>query len=276
MEQLPSRRYGAPPYRICLVHGGPGAPGELAPLCRELAADCGVLEPRLTAESLEGQIEALRSDLAAEAAPMVLAGHSFGAMLCLITAALFPEFVSRLVLISSGPLEESYALGIMGARLDRLDRLDPAARAEAEELMGQLAAPDVPGQEGRADKNVLMSRFGRLLARADAYDPLPDAGEPEETAAQCRYAILQKVWPEMRALRVNGKLLELAATLRMPVTAIHGDHDPHPADGVRVPLERVLPGFNFVLLPQCGHEPWRERRAKAAFLQALRREIAAS
>lgn len=266
MKDLPSRRYGASPCRVCLVHGGPGAPGQLAPLCADLAADCGVLEPRLTAESLEGQIEQLRAALAEEPSPLVLAGHSFGAMISLIVAALFPDLVSRLILIGSGPMEERYALGIMQTRLSRLD---PAGRAEAENLMTRLAAPDSP------DKDALMSRFGRLLAKADAFDPLPEAPVMAGAGTDCRHALLVKVWPEMRALRVNGALLDMASRLRLPVTAIHGEYDPHPAEGVREPLARVLTDFRFILLPECGHQPWMERRARAAFLQALRREIAA-
>jgi len=39
------RKYGKPPFRVAVIHGGPGAGGEMAPVVRELASDCGVLEP---------------------------------------------------------------------------------------------------------------------------------------------------------------------------------------------------------------------------------------
>lgn len=271
MNKLPARRYGDSPGRICLVHGGPGAIGELAPVCRELASDYGVLEPRLTAASLEGQLLELLETLEGEASPLVLAGHSFGAMLCLIAAALYPECAARLVLISSGPIEDSYAQGIMATRLARLD---PASRAEAREIMAGLSVPDIPGSPEAPGKNALMARLGSILATADAYAPLPDTPDAEDAGTECRYALLEKVWPEMRAIRASGRLLELASTLRLPVTAIHGDYDPHPAEGVRAPLARVLPDFRFIPLPQCGHQPWRERFARTAFFLALRQEIA--
>jgi hypothetical protein len=51
------RKYGKAPYKIAVIHGGPGAGGEMAPIARELASDWGVLEPFQTATSLEGQIE---------------------------------------------------------------------------------------------------------------------------------------------------------------------------------------------------------------------------
>jgi pimeloyl-ACP methyl ester carboxylesterase len=57
------------------------------------------------------------------------------------------------------------------------------------------------------------------------------------------------------------------------VTAIHGDYDPHPADGVRIPLEARLPDFRLILLRHCGHTPWRERQAKTEFYRLLRLEI---
>lgn len=58
-----------------------------------------------------------------------------------------------------------------------------------------------------------------------------------------------------------------------PVIAIHGDYDPHPAEGVRDALSRVLQRFQFVLLDRCGHKPWIERWAREAFFEALEEAI---
>ncbi|MFH1652023.1 MAG: alpha/beta hydrolase, partial [Chloroflexota bacterium] len=55
---------------------------------------------------------------------------------------------------------------------------------------------------------------------------------------------------------------------------IHGDADPHSAEGVKVPLSRVLPDFRFILLERCGHEPWIERAARDTFYKILRSEVA--
>ena len=57
------RRYGKAPFNVAVIHGGPGAVGEMAPVARELASGWGVLEPLQTATSLEGQIEELRAVL---------------------------------------------------------------------------------------------------------------------------------------------------------------------------------------------------------------------
>ena len=54
-----------------------------------------------------------------------------------------------------------------------------------------------------------------------------------------------------------------------PVVAIHGAYDPHPAEGVEKPLSAALREFRFVLLDRCGHTPWLERHARAAFYEAI-------
>jgi len=59
-----------------------------------------------------------------------------------------------------------------------------------------------------------------------------------------------------------------------PVVAIHGDFDPHPAEGVKIPLGVSLKDFKFVLLPKCGHHPWLEKYAKDRFYSVLNEEIA--
>ncbi len=50
------RKYGRAPYTVAIVHGGPGAPGDMAPVARELSTTYGVLEPLQTEETLNGQI----------------------------------------------------------------------------------------------------------------------------------------------------------------------------------------------------------------------------
>ena len=65
------------------------------------------------------------------------------------------------------------------------------------------------------------------------------------------------------------ELLERAGRIRCPVLAIHGDIDPHPVEGVRKPLSLVLDDFRLVLLENCGHTPWRERRARERFYEVL-------
>jgi len=82
------RIYGTAPFNIALVHGGPGAPGEMAPVARELSSEMGVLEPLQTADSIDGQVEELKDVLETHGTPpLILVGFSWGAWLSFILAA---------------------------------------------------------------------------------------------------------------------------------------------------------------------------------------------
>jgi DNA-binding NarL/FixJ family response regulator len=74
-------------------------------------------------------------------------------------------------------------------------------------------------------------------------------------------------------LRNSGRLLELGKQLRCPVTAIHGDYDPHLAEGVQQPLAEILQSFRFILLKNCGHKPWIERQARDGFYAIVEEEL---
>ena len=123
METSPGlQRYGTSPYTVAMLHGGPGAAGEMAPVAQELAArGYGVLEPWQSELSVTGQVRELRGQLAAHCdGPAVLIGHSWGAWLGCLLAARHPDLVSKLVLIGSGPFTSSHAASIRAARQARL------------------------------------------------------------------------------------------------------------------------------------------------------------
>jgi len=85
--------------------------------------------------------------------------------------------------------------------------------------------------------------------------------------------IHERVWNEAKDLRQSGELLRMGGQIRCPVVAIHGEHDPHPFEGVRTPLSRVLKDFRFVLLKSCGHNPWLERYASDRFFDVIRGKL---
>ena len=57
------RKYGQPPYNIAVIHGGPGAGGEMEPVALDLSPDFGVLEPLQTMTNLDDQVDELRAVL---------------------------------------------------------------------------------------------------------------------------------------------------------------------------------------------------------------------
>ena len=108
------------------------------------------------------------------------------------------------------------------------------------------------------------------MSKTDSYNPCP--GEEEEHI-EVRQDIYQGVWPEANELRRSGKLLQLGEKIECPVVAIHGDYDPHPAEGVKEPLSKVVKDFKFILLENCGHTPWIEQIAKNEFYEILKNQL---
>jgi pimeloyl-ACP methyl ester carboxylesterase len=259
MENL--RRYGHEPFKVAVIHGGPGAPGEVAPVARELSWDMGVLEPLQTAKTIEGQIQELKTILERNGAiPVTLIGFSWGAMLSFIFAAQNPSLVRKLILIGSGVFEEKYAVNIMKTRLSRLNDKE---RTEVLSLMGILEDGAIK------DKNMPMARLGELMFKADSYNPSSYNSE----VLECQYDIYESIWGQAVELRSKGELLKLGRKIECPVVAIHGDYDPHPPEGVKDPLSRILKDFRFILLERCGHYAWLELSARDKFYSILKTEI---
>lgn len=255
------RTYGTPPFNFAVIHGGPGAQGEMAPVARELSFLGGVLEPLQTAVTLESQVRELRCILEENGTlPITLIGFSWGAMLSFIFTARFPQLVKKLVLIGSGPFEEKYTADIMRTRLNRL------GKDYLENYRRLTEALDNSTAEKRDE---ILCSFGKLMSKADAYDPLPQ----KEELLDCRYEVFKGVWEEASDFRHSGKLLRLGKEIRCEVVAIHGDYDPHPYEGVLEPLSRSLQDFRFILLEKCGHKPWIEKEAKDRFYEVLKQEI---
>lgn len=256
------RKYGKPPYSVTVVHGGPGAPGSMAPVARELAKHCGIIEHMESATTIDGQVGELYESLKEHGdLPVTLIGHSWGAWLSLIFSARYPAMVKKLILVCSGPFEERYAPQITETRLSRMSEEE---RLQVRVLIDALASP-------KRNKAALFSLFGAQLSRTDGYDLLP--ADDDSYVMQFQENVYQNAWTEAQELRRSGGLLVLAKQVRCPVVAIHGDYDPHPAEGVEKPLHDAVGDFRFILLEKCGHEPWKERVAKDRFYDILINEL---
>ncbi len=255
------RMYGDPPFKVIVAHGGPGAAGGVAPLARELGKKRGVLEPYQTKKTVSGQIEELRETIEKYCRPpVILLGHSWGAWLVFLFAAKYSDLVDRIILISSGPFEQHYASGIMNTRLNRLDAKE---KARVEELIRLLSNAELKDREA-------LSEFRKLLAKTDHFYLLEDA---ERVEVNINAEIYKSVWTEASEMRSSGELLESGKKIRCPVLAVHGDFDPHPAEGVEIPLSRIIKVFKFRLLERCGHMPWMEIHAREEFYRIVEAEL---
>ncbi len=253
MASAPFRLHGTPPRDVAVLHGGPGAPGSAYFLASGLSDRFGVLEAFQTRDKIDDLVQELKETLEAEAAfPVALVGHSWGAWLAGIFAARNPGLVRKIALVGSGPLEESYVPRITKSRLKGMDR-------EEKEFYERVLRGEFPGGTDAA-----VRRLGQIAHRVDSFDPLPPENIPDPMPFQS--AQYQSVWDEAAEMRRSGRLLEEWAGVCCPVVALHGDKDPHPAEGVEFPLRKMQHDFRFHLLRDCGHEPWRERRARDKIL----------
>lgn len=218
------RAYGHAGPLVILLHGGPGAAGEMAPVARELARGRRVLEPLQRSSGAVPLTVALHvADLhevvechCGGAAP-ALVGYSWGAMLALCYAAEHP--VERLVLVGCGTF-------------------DPVARAEL---------------------------VRRRAAGGDAVDPV-ETGEADVPFDERGH---HETWNDMLRLQADGTYPARFSRIRAPVTMIHGAEDPHPGRMIRDGLAPHVHDLGYVELPSCGHKPWVERHARAAFFAHL-------
>ncbi|MBN2423121.1 alpha/beta hydrolase [Candidatus Woesearchaeota archaeon] len=255
------RIYGKPPLKIVVVHGGPGAPGEMEPVAKQLSVVKGVIEPFQTADTVNSQAEELNSIIRKKGSlPVILIGYSWGAWLGFILAAKYPSLLKKLILVGSGPFESKYAENIMKIRLNRLEN---KKAIKVNELIAVLNNPE----SGNKDK--YMNQLGKLLSEADTYCSIPH----KNTLIKCQYDIYQSVWPEADKLRKTGQLLKSGKKIKCPVIIIHGDYDPHPVEGVIRPLLPIIKDLKFFLLKKCGHKPWIEKYAKDKFYRILENEL---
>lgn len=252
--------HGQLPCRAAVLHGGPGAPGSAGGLAAALADFCGILEPWQSEGSIAELIEELKAQIAAHA-PLILIGHSWGAWLGALFAARYPEMVSKLILVSSGALEEQYVAQMTENRLKRF--------SEDEKAMWFAALKNLDNPECK-DKNMHLERLGALCDQADSFAETQEApGERCVTGGE----MYKTIWSEAAALRKSGALMDAFREIKCSVTVFHGKHDTTPADAITEPLSRNHIRYEAHLLDRCGHTPWREKYAREPFLALLKHEL---
>ena len=186
---------------------------------------------------------------------MVVIGWSWGAWLGCLLAAQHDDLVRSLILVGSGPLKASYAKAIQTTK--------KARRSDQDQTEFLALRP-------MAQSPLDVARFIELSDVTDTY--ARDTSPPPKVVFD--EAIHSAVWPEAEEMRKNGSLLEAISTIRCPVLAIHGDYDPRPSAGVRLPLQAALPSAAFVEIRRCGHKPWQEIFAKDEFYRLIQKAIA--
>lgn len=261
-----ARTHGNAPHRVVVIHGGPGAPGSVRPLAEEIGAYAGAVEPFQTERTLEGQVTELTRTIEREAhAPLILVGHSWGAWLACLAAQRTPSYVGKVILIGSGPFTDEYVPMIQARRFARLDEHEERIFRETVRRLENEAS--LPANE----KDRMLMNLGALAKKTDAYAPI-DEETSERIVIEDAGTLYANVWQRAAAMRTSGKLLAVARSLPCEIVVIHGEDDPHPAEGVTEPLA-AHPRCTQHILPKCGHTPWEERYARDAFFAVVKKEI---
>lgn len=253
------REYGTSGPLVAVLHGGPGAPGYMAPVARRLADTFRVLEPLQRARDSEpltvarhvADLDEVLDSRCGSAQP-ALVGHSWGAMLALAYAAAHPGRVASLVLIGCGTFDHA-ARDRM--RAIREERTDERLRQRMERLPEEVPDPDER-----------LRIMGELLLPLHSYD-LVDAGQELET---CDARGSDESWEDMVRLQDEGIYPAAFAAIDAPVIMLHGAVDPHPGPVIRRSLEPHLPQLEYREWERCGHYPWLERAVRDEFFVVLR------
>ncbi len=253
------RLYGKAPYKIVLVHGGPGAIGSLKGFAQELAelSQIGVVETLQSKYSIAELIEELYIQIKDNCSNKVtLIGHSWGAWLVAFLAEKYPELIEHLILIGSGPLEDKYVSEIGTRRFQNLSAEDGA-------ILQRLIDNQATDED--------MEKIPNIFEKTDNYCL---ESREEHKADKTDSEMHNKVWSEAAKLRTSGKLLKSFQNIKNKIYLIQGKVDPHPVKGVTIPLQENGVLCETYVLEKCGHSPFMEKYAKDEFYKILTQVIA--
>lgn len=252
------RLYGKEPYKVVLVHGGPGAIGSLKGFAEELSesAQIGVVEAIQSKNSIAELTEELYGQIKSYCTDKVsLVGHSWGAWLVALFAEKYSELVEKVILIGCAPLEDQYVSEIGSRRLQNLSDEDRV-------IFQRLVCNQATDED--------MEKIPRLFEQSDNYC-LED--KEKHKADRTDSEMHNKVWSEAARLRSNGGLLASFKNVKSKIYLIQGEADPHPAKGVILPLQENGVQCEIYILEKCGHSPFMEKYAKDNFYKILIKAI---
>ncbi len=251
------RVHGRNPYIAAVIHGGPGAAGNMLCVAKRLSEESGILEPLQTKKTISELINELKTSIIMKCNnPIILIGHSWGSWLSLIFSTEHPDLVRKIVLVGCPPFKQTYAEEIMKNRLDRLS-------SGEKKTMISLLKTFNNSNDSTSDSILL-----KLFNKTDSYEPVFENNETEFNKE-----IYKSIWDEASELRKSGKLLHIIEKVKCPLTFIHGVYDPHPLDGVINPLNEKVNEYILYILEKCGHTPWNEKYARSDFFDILFKEI---
>jgi pimeloyl-ACP methyl ester carboxylesterase len=256
------RTYGISGPTVIVLHGGPAAVGEAAPIARGLAHPFRVLEPwqrgsggdPLTVARHVADLQELVQTRCLSSRP-ALVGESWGAMLALAYAAAHPQTAGPIVLIGCGTFDP-IARARMTAILE--ERMDDGLRRQLNRLSTEYP-----------DAGERLKRQFELTQPLYLFDPIvADASDEEAPLFDIRAH--SETWADMIRLQETGVYPAAFAAIQSAVLMLHGAYDPHPGQMIRASLQPYLPQLEYREWADCGHKPWLEKAVREEFFVVLR------
>ncbi len=246
---LRTRTYGSSAPVVFVLHGGPAAVGEAAPIARGLSHLFQAIEPfqrgsgtkPLTVAQHVADLDELVRKSDGPAKPS-LVGESWGAMLALAYAASHPDAPASLVLIGCGTF-------------------DKTSRARMNETIQARTASKPPhGLENQMENNHDTDDISLFRPEQDRsvydFDPelLYEEMKPVEPFDMQAHT---ETWNDMLDLQEKGIYPAAFSVIKSPILMLHGAYDPHPGRMIYDNLKPLLPQIEYHELARCGHSPRR-------------------
>lgn len=251
------RHYGDSGQVVLVLHGGPAAVGDVAPIAKGISGSFHAVEPwqrgsgaeTLTVARHIADLDAIVTDLGGDS-PVAIVGHSWGAMLALCYAAAHPSRAGPIVLVGCGTFDQSSRRRMQATIEERMDD-------DVRDLIRQLSI----GPAGPAEQFIQTFRLTRHIFD---YDPIGAYAEKEESEPFDLKAH-DETWNDMRKLQDEGTYPKAFAAVESPVLMMHGHYDPHPGTMIRDSLLPYLHKLEYHEYERCGHSPWIEKSAREPF-----------
>lgn len=261
---------------LILCHGGPGLWDYTKPIA-DLITDvaevlrfdqrgCGLSKcgPPYTLEGAVEDLDTIRSHFGVEMP--ILAGHSWGASLCLVYALRHPTRVRGIIYLSGVGSDPSWEERFIARRKEQLAAWQDQRPQRLWTEM-QTAAPET--------RERLLREYAELTWPLDFADPtfgrtqVPSMIREGAFMNVAAFPLLEEAQKEL-----EGRTLENhVGTIQVPVLVIHGLLDPRPFESAQR-LAASLPNSRFVGLEGVGHHaaleaPNRLRAEMRSFILSL-------
>lgn len=240
---------------VILLAGGPGLnAGYLQPVWENLSKDyrCIVLNQRGTDQSLVAvvdstsmsmdnyvnDLEALRHHLNLK--KLVLMGHSWGGMLCMVYLAKEPEHVKKVLLLDSGGPSADFGKTFESNFNKRLTKDDLAEIKRLDSLGQETLKAEWPGYF-----------YDRKRALA-TQSLVPSNAHGQKDVFK---------FTSINYLAGSNSMITDLKKTKVPVFLIQGREDPM-GESTAMEIKQVLPQTTIHFIEKCGHLPWLENKGQ--------------